>query len=154
MEQEFERVVSDWAQVRERSRSDISRWEQKVNQLALDEGRLRDSGLWVHGRTDYLGVIGLHRDELVHSRLVGWLLDPCGHHGLGPRVLKAVLTHAGLRCEGTVRPERARVALEVVVQEGRMDIVVQGPGFYLVIENKVDAEEGLDLLSTRECRNR
>lgn len=142
LEHQFSTIAQEWLALESRSLADVQRWQHRLAALLTEEEGLRDAGRWVHGRTDFLGVVGKHRDELVHSRLIGWLLDPCGHHGLGSSVLSAVLAAAGLTPASPNLLCRARVRLEVPVAEGRLDIVVEAPGLYLVIENKVDASEG------------
>jgi hypothetical protein len=110
--------------------------------MGSEEAGLRAAGLWIHGRDDLLGVIGRHRDELTHSRIVGWLLDPVARHGLGTRLLAALLQNVFNEPFDHLRLDQARVRWEVPVAEGRMDIVITAPGLYLVIENKVDTDEG------------
>jgi hypothetical protein len=120
----------------------VGRWTERLERIAADETMLRDQGQWSHGRADSMGVLGRHRDELAHSKMVAWLLDPCGKHGLGTRVLKRVVQHVlGL---GPLPSDlaRVRVRCEVPIGDaGRLDIEVESAGFYLIIENKVDAEE-------------
>lgn len=135
-------IQSEWLRCRGVDRDETSIWEAAVQSMSSEEGVLRNAGQWMHGRDDLLGVIGRHRDELTHSRFVGWLLDPCARHGLGTRVLSTLLTQLfGDSCS-VARLELARVRWEVPVAEGRLDIVVSAPGVYLVVENKVDAAEG------------
>jgi hypothetical protein len=142
LETRFAALADEWTALCNQSRSDSARWEQLLSAIAREEEQLRDAGRWLHGRADYLGVIGKHRDELVHSRMIGWLLDPCGHHGLGTQVLSTVLEYTDLLPRDPAILARTRVSLEVPIGEGRMDIVVEARGLYLVIENKVDAVEG------------
>jgi hypothetical protein len=143
-ERRFELLLAEWETLQSRTQSDVTIWEERIERLVDEETKLRDAGLWVHGRADYLGVLARHRDELTHSRLIGWLLDPCARHGLGSRVLRGLLGCGGLTVDDAHALGRARVTLEHPLAGGRLDIVVDGPGFYLVIENKVDAAEGPD----------
>src|SRR4051794_21832804 len=140
-EAQFRSMLTEWSAVRSRVHADISQWEERVSELAQDEARLRAVGRWTSGRNDVLGVIGKHRDELVHSRMIGWLLDPTGRHGLGSAVLLGLLKKFAASDDATLLLNRARVRFEVVVDEGRLDVVVTAPNLALVIENKVDAEE-------------
>ncbi len=111
-----------------------------------------DAGLWVSGPGDLLSVLNRHRDELTHSRLIGWLLTPTARHGLGRRFLRALLDHVWpgeeLMQSGLVRVdiETTRSAADEIglLREARADIVVIGEDVTVVIENKVDAGEGLD----------
>ena len=76
--------------------------------------------------------------------MIRWLLDPCGRHGLGTRVLESVVsaTAGGVPLGAVLSSARARC--EVQAGTGRIDILVEAPGLCLVIENKVDANEGED----------
>jgi hypothetical protein len=139
----YEDLARAWAVIQDVHAHDLAGWEDRIDAMSSQEATLRDAGQWTHGRDDLLGVIWQHRDELTHSRMIGWLLDPCARHGLGSRVLRLLLreTFPGDWVNDTPL-NQARVQLEVPVAEGRMDIVVSAPGLYLVIENKVDAPEG------------
>jgi len=60
--------------------------------IAVDSAITRGmAGLWMRGRADFLGVMWMERAEIRHSRLIAWLLDPLGRHGLGASVLRGVL---------------------------------------------------------------
>lgn len=111
-----------------------------------------DAGGWTSGPDDLLGVIGRRRDELVHSRVVGWLLVPTNRHALGRRFLRGLLDHVwpadNLLADGPVRVEleepRQAVDASGLRRSARADIVLRGEALCLVIENKVDAGEQLD----------
>jgi len=141
-EQKFTALQSDWRAIGKHGRAVVQRWNQRIAAMTAAEGALRDQGRWVHGRGDFLGVLNRQRDEVAHSRAIAWLLDPCGKHGLGTQVLTAVLQAASAPHACFDGLHRARVRCEVPIDQGRMDIVVESPQLYLVIENKVDAEEG------------
>lgn len=142
-------MEGEWVGVERRVRARVAAWEPEIEALAAEENRLREKGLWVHGRDEYLGVLGLEGDERTHSRVIRWLLDPCAHHGLGTRVLSGVLD-ATLPCE--LDPTclstlgSARVTCEFPRGGAFIDIHVAAPGLTLVIENKVGAPE-----SDRQC---
>jgi hypothetical protein len=140
MEARFADLQDEWAAVRHQLRSHVVRWEDRRAQLADEEAQLRDTGRWIHGRSDYLGVLGRERDELSHSRMIAWLLDPCARHGLGSRVL-AGLVSAVFGSFAVPGLARAISRCEEPLVDGRLDIVVRAPGLHLVIENKVDASE-------------
>lgn len=141
IEAKFAALQSEWLTVCHHVREDIAQWEFRFGELEEEEIKLRDEGRWTHGRDDYLGVLGRHRDELAHSRMIKWLLDPCARHGLGTRFLAGVIQTAfGSSCDVSGL-ERAVTRCEVPLVDGRLDIVVEAPGLYLVIENKVDAAE-------------
>ncbi|HLG55145.1 MAG TPA: PD-(D/E)XK nuclease family protein [Vicinamibacterales bacterium] len=142
LEDKFAVLQAEWLMVCGHLHRNVADWEQRLDDLAQEEARLRERGQWMHGRADYLGVLGRHRDELMHSRMIGWLLDPCGRHGLGNRVLAGVLE----KVFGESRPRpglaQASIRYELSIGNGRLDVVVTAPELHLVIENKVDASEG------------
>jgi hypothetical protein len=138
-------LLAEWNRICAAQRVDVERWEKRLGELAEEERHLRREGAWVDGPDHYLGVLGHERVEVTHSRLIAWLLDPCKHHGLGTRFLEGLLAEAfGATVARELAPglPDARPRCEVPVLNGRLDIVVEAPGLYLVIENKVDAPEG------------
>src|SRR5687768_2989865 len=86
-------------------------WPDAFDTARVECDRLRSSGSWVTGPTSLLGVIGVRRLEEQHSRVLAWLLDPSGRHGLGIRVLETLFQRCG---DGTERPDLplARVTTE------------------------------------------
>lgn len=115
------------------------------------------------------GPIGLGRRETAYTRTLAWLLNPSpeigGDHGFGAAILEALMHHlTGLACAGsfTVVSVDAEHPLAggATARSGRADILVQGgwsspPSrgggrFKVVIEAKIDANEGEDQLSRYE----
>ena len=99
-------------------------------------------------------VLGVERSELQHSRVLEWLLDPHGSHGLGNSFLRGFLTCISFDGDRTgVFP--AVVAgwdlldVETARERHRIDILVVGEsdGFVCLIENKVDSGEHTGQLS-------
>lgn len=141
----FVELLREWNDLSARSRVDVARWDLALESMCADELRLRSEGKWARGRDDFMGVLGVERLEVRHSRVIAWLLDPCGRHGLGVRFLEEVLAKTMSPSEiDAIRPglAGAQPQCEVVIAGGRLDIVVEAAGLYLVIENKVDAPEG------------
>lgn len=62
---------------------DIEGFVELVNQLRDEQIGMFD-------------IIGIGRDERAHTRMLAWLLQPNGSHGLGSSVVSAVFTEAGL----------------------------------------------------------
>jgi hypothetical protein len=117
-------------------------WRTSFAAMSLRSEASVAAGTWRTGPSDTLGVLGRDRDELSHSRMLGWLLDPLGQHGLGSTFLAAF---AGALCQPLIGScERAAVYLEMSRGESRADIVIQLPQDTIVIENKVDAGEQAD----------
>jgi hypothetical protein len=140
-EAKFAELQKEWFTARRQVHENVQHWEDRFEELREEENKLRDEGRWIHGRDDFLGVLGWPRDELAHSRIIKWLLDPCARHGLGTRVLAGVIQKVFGSSYHVPRLERAVADCEVSLVDGRLDIVVDAPELYLVIENKVDADE-------------
>jgi len=143
----------EWGLIASRKSIDVDTWERALGMVEAEERRLRSEGKWARGRDDFMGVLGIHRAEIRHSRILAWLLDPCGRHGLGTQLLRALLaktTNPGGDSDGGGAGllEEATSQCEVPIEGGRLDIVVEAPGLYLVIENKIDALE-----SKRQCEH-
>ena len=149
MEAAFQQAQAEWREHVMRIRRPE---ETRFLAMQLEADALRASGRWVSGPGDLLTVLGRHRDELVHSRLIGWLLLPSGRHGLGDRFLRSFLQEA---IPGVVPNTRSvGVALEVTrsgmsgatrgLVEARADLVLTLQGLVVVVENKVDAGEQAD----------
>lgn len=111
---------------------------------------IRARGRWVSGPSDLLTILGRHRNELVHSRLLGWLLSPSGQHGLGDRFLRAFLGSIWPSDQALVpgvveiQLERTRTGLNEasgLMVEARADLVIRLDAVVIVVENKVDAGE-------------
>lgn len=148
-EEDFVDLLREWRAITPPVSVDLSTWERQLSALRAEELRLRSEGNWARGRDDFMGILGIERAEIRHSRMIAWLLDPCGRHGLGVSFLEAVLRQTMTSEEiDTIRSGLAAAAssCEVVIEGGRLDIVVEAAGLYLVIENKVDAPE-----ADRQC---
>jgi hypothetical protein len=96
-------------------------------------------------------VAGLERKELRNAAVLAWFLDPLGSHGLGAAVLSAVLDHVASRTKDwpTLGGDlsRTRVATEewpLDSTRDRVDIVLDGTDFSIILEVKIDAPEGPD----------
>ncbi len=112
-------------------------WREAMSEMRHRQDQLVSEGKWRAGPSDFLKIIGRERDENTHSRMLGWLLDPTGRHGLGSALVRRLTEHCADRRQGVVR--------KVKVSEWRnnreADLVVRGDDFTLVIENKIDATE-------------
>jgi hypothetical protein len=118
--------------------------------LMEEAGAIRAAGRWVSGPADLLTVLGRHRDELFHSRLLGWLLNATAQHGLGDRFLRAFLDQLwpdeAVAAGGTVEIELERTQSGISRATGepveaRADLVLRNESTVIVIENKLDAGE-------------
>lgn len=88
-------------------------------------------------------LLGIVDAETRHSRVIAWLMDPHGGHGLDGRILGALIEHAGgmppENLDGfTVRREADHVDILAISKEDHMT---------LAIENKVWSSEHSNQLS-------
>lgn len=94
-----------------------------------------------------MGLLGVADSELAHSRIVEWLLTPTGRHGLGDRVLQALL-FAGW--PGFPIPDTGSAIVRREVERrdeeatSRADVVAWMGSTILVVENKVWADEAIE----------
>ena len=84
---------------------------------------------------------------MAHTRMLAWLLEPTGRHGLGDRFLRRLLKRLQVTEERS--PTRGTRASASYWRNGReADIVVRGHDFTLIVEIKVDAGE-----QPRQCED-
>lgn len=89
-------------------------------------------------------VLGLARQELRHSDLLAYLLNPQADHGLGDRFLRAIIKQAAPG--DPVALEAGKLTLELLKVQREwehIDIFVLSPAdrLAIIIENKVDSDE-------------
>ena len=118
----------------------VASWRAEIERLRTKQQELQGLGVWRTGPDDFLGVLRRTRDELTHSRLLGWLLTPTGQHGLGSALVRRFFAYCGVDPDLAV-VDAAVVRLEVSRPESEADIVVECPEATVVIENKIDAIE-------------
>jgi hypothetical protein len=144
----FERVRSEWLAITQPPPPNYERFREVKRQA----NALVDAGMWTSGPSDMLSVLGRQRDELIHSRLLAWLLVPTNRHGLG-RALLSGLLDAVWPEEDLMRTGPVFVDTEVYgagtdpdgrLREAWADIVVRCERLTVVIENKLDAGEQPD----------
>jgi hypothetical protein len=90
---------------------------------------------------------GLKRDEVKNALALRWFLDPKGNHGCDAGLLRYVLQRAGLEPsdqDAAGRWARCRVSVEECLsgdRTSRVDIQIDDPAFFVVVEVKIDAPE-------------
>ncbi len=105
-----------------------------------------------HSDRTIIDILRKGNQELFHSSMIAWLLDPTREHGLGTTFLDGFATL--LAAKGAPELGRAldnghsvRVLTEHPSSHGRYDIVLDcGPDFRLVLENKTKTVGGKDQL--------
>ena len=99
---------------------------------------------------DPWAVASLKRNEVRNSAVLAWWLDPWGSHGLGPALLTELLHFMHWDCS-IDRSCSVRVESHPDGdRSNRVDIEIDAPGFFLIIEVKIDAPEGIKQLQ-RYC---
>lgn len=79
------------------------------------------------------------RDEVRNNKMLGWLLDPCGDHGLEDQFLSGFMGKLGIGLSG----DKVDVDQEPLLEDKARnihrypDIKIETDNFYIVIENKV-----------------
>ena len=140
-ESQFRAIEREWGEISvRRTTALLADWRGAMSEMRRQHDRLVSDGQWVTGPADFLDLVGLARNENTHSRMLKWLLNPTGRHGLGCALVGRLVEHC------TVNPAPAFLAVrEVTFSQWRndreADLVVWGEDFTLVIENKVDAPE-------------
>lgn len=148
----FDELDAEWTTLLAiRARRSVASWTADFDEMRKQQLALLERGRWRRGPDEFLEIIGRSRAELVHSAMVGWLLDPLGHHGLGPRLLHRLLARTqwepGELSDVIVELEVSRAyVLPGLAGECRVDVLVRSSQLTLVIENKIDAPE-----SHRQC---
>src|SRR4051794_1933502 len=71
--------------------SQLKAWDNEFRDAFDEMSELKRRGVWMSGPVDLMTILDLQRDELSHSAMVAWLLTPTGTHGLGSRLLEAIL---------------------------------------------------------------
>lgn len=125
----------------EAGRSVPDEWRKSMAQMIKRQDGLAAEGKWVSGPADMLGIAQVARDEMVHTRMLAWLLNPRGKHRLGDTVLRRLVGHAAAPRDAPNPPVVRSVHVSHWCNNREADIVVFGRDFTLVIEVKVDAGE-------------
>lgn len=127
------------------SQSLIEIGERRFREARLSSEKAAQEG----SKANFFSLFDLERREAVHSKLLANLLDPLASHGQGLLFLKEFTAAARLRGLPddlfNHAPSQFWVGREFPIASGRrLDIVVTclAAGFLMVIENKIDHQEG------------
>lgn len=101
---------------------------------AVEEAKA--GGRWRNTRFNIFDVLGRPRLEQAHSSFLAWLFDPAEAHGFDDTFLRQFVQSA----LGTELPSTQPVTVVPEFEWGdcRFDVHVEGPGWCLVVENKID----------------
>jgi hypothetical protein len=122
--------------------------EEHQQVLALEglERRLMGEGRWSAGPATMFAALKLTGNEVLHCRMLAWLLDPLAPHGLGVKIVGDLLDHIAASGSEVVLPaerqiERTRLVTEEARGATRADLILYGTGWTVVIEAKLTAGE-------------
>lgn len=96
---------------------------------------------------DPWSAASLRRNEVRNASVLRWFLDPNGGHGCGAALLTYVLERAASKLAGhfpTSPSARCSVAVEECPdgdRASRVDIQIDDPAFFLLVEVKINASE-------------
>jgi predicted transcriptional regulator len=138
----IDRLAADWIlgqQTREVvAETDLADFCKRAQSMCADV----DSGIvWRNTAWNLFEVLGRPRLEDAHSRVIAWLMKPTAPHGLKDAFLKAFFEKA-FRIAAPAGTLECRVAVKRKTDNGEVDIEVKGPRWWLIVENKIDCEEG------------
>jgi hypothetical protein len=127
----------------------IRAWTARVSALSELENHLRRTGRWMRGPSDFFGILRIAFDEVRHCRMLEWLLDPVGSHGLGERFLRSFLADVAIATGDSARfTDEDLSDVRVISEEPRglvrADLVIYGPTWTVLIEAKIRAGEERD----------
>ncbi|MER6590367.1 PD-(D/E)XK nuclease family protein [Micromonospora purpureochromogenes] len=119
-------------------------WEAAMVALSAEAAEIKAAGGWRRGPRTVIQALGLEQSELKLVRLLGWLLTPDGHHGLGNAVVAALLKRLDVPYSASgevdVRLEETRFdAVDGTLT--RADLVLRAGQRSVLIEAKVRASE-------------
>jgi hypothetical protein len=92
-------------------------------------------------------ITKIERSEVnTHSAMIAELLDPKGTHGQGTRFLQLMLSKMGVQHSGSLSEVSVRKEQSFPYGKGRVDIAIHLRDLLILIENKIDARDGVEQL--------
>ncbi len=124
------------------SHLDLEAFLKDVGNNILEHYKLTDVKKKPDNEFNVFRLCGIAHYELWHSRILADFLNPYGSHGLGSAFLKAFFDG----CNVDWNVENARVYTEFSFKIGdetlgRLDILIEGQDYGIIIENKLFAVE-------------
>ncbi|MBA3974994.1 MAG: hypothetical protein C0504_12360 [Candidatus Solibacter sp.] len=116
--------------------------EPAVRALLDEVSEMIDTGDWHVSGLNIFEVLGRVRLENAHSDMIAWLFMPWEAHGLGDRFLREFVFAGTGEAIPNGRVRKVATRRRIGAGAGEIDIEVQGDGWLLAVENKIDASEG------------
>jgi hypothetical protein len=138
-------LLEEWEalnQQAEATAQGLQRHSSEVRTLLQEISQRIEGGRWHTTGWNVFDILGRVRLEDAHSDTLAWLFKPWEAHGLGDRFLhEFVRTATGESLpNGRVREVETRKTISIGGE--KIDIEVQGDGWVLAVENKIDHAEG------------
>lgn len=119
---------------------------QAIRVICAKDAALQQERLLRGERYNLLSILGLSTFELKHSAIIANLLDPQGSHGCGDAFLRAFFDVLAIPYpwagDEQITSRREVYAGPVTDSTGgRIDILISGKSYGLIIENKIYAED-------------
>lgn len=126
----------------ERDAAEYPIFKKNMLKLAAAVSEAKSKGQWRKEHFNLFEVLGYpnSRLEQIHSNVLAWLFNPCEAHGCGVRFLKEFMERFFQR--QVLGEDGITVQREHQENGNRPDIIVRGPNWNLVVENKIDSAEG------------
>lgn len=128
-------LVAAWDEAR-----GLEGWPVAMSALRAVQNHIVGTGSWSAGPSTLLDVLGQTGNEVLHCRVLRWLLDPLSRHGIGAALLADLFVECGMAFEAA---DAVQVVVEQAREQTRADIVVTASAAgSIVIEAKIYAAEG------------
>lgn len=138
-------LADEWDELlrveRAAERSEVAGWHQSISEMRQSHLSLVAAGKWTRGPSELLAVLGDHHNEVRNCRVLRWLLDPEGPHGLGHLMLHHLFRRLHLDVDPALLAS-AEVLVEVASGTTRADIVIRAGDVLVIAEAKIYAPEG------------
>lgn len=124
----------------------LNEFFRKIQDICAKDAALQQERLRRGERYNLLSILGLSTYELKHSAIIANLLDPQGSHGCGDAFLRAffevlAIPYPWARDEQITSRREVYAGPVTDSTGGRIDILVSGKSYGLIIENKIYAED-------------
>ena len=120
----------------------VGRFKPGVQALLQEVSDRIESGTWLITGLNIFDILGCARKEDPHSDVLVWLFKPWESHGLGSRFLLDFVREGTGKSLPNSRVRAVTPRKPIGTRTGKVDIEVQGDGWVLAVEYKIDYSEG------------